>query len=208
VKKYPEIPFFYSSLDYFFVDAQGTLCPTQRGWDSPLIPLMFHGLPDAPVPTVLVKKDVLAEVGYFNPSLHIGESWEMFARIAKQYPIFYIPESLARQRKHPGQITGDASIRAKRRFVPQSCFFRIRNRIFSIAFVTDLVLSAPAPLLYEDRCSLEFNSPKLSEFQKMLYSMLTSLLCSAAVPFLIRSFEFFGIVTACAIMLTMYVGIA
>jgi hypothetical protein len=96
-------------MDYFNIDEAGQVRWLERKAGSALEPLMFHGQPNIHVPTVLMQKDVFMKVGGFNPSLRIGESWEFFTRVALTYPIHYIPESLAKQRYHPSQITRDLS---------------------------------------------------------------------------------------------------
>src|SRR5262249_47503426 len=104
--------FVYCEEDYAVIDNDGRERPTGRGWDSMLIPLIFHGQPNAHVPTVLVRKDVFLKEGGFNPALEHGESWELFARIASKHPIHCIPQRLAKQRLHPGQMTRDLRSKA------------------------------------------------------------------------------------------------
>ena len=107
LEAHPGVPFFYCKLDYARTDELGHEIPAERGWDSVLIPLIFQGQPNASVPAVLLRKDVFVKEGGFNPSLRIGVSWELFVRIAHKYPIHYIPQSLAKQRLHSGQVTRD-----------------------------------------------------------------------------------------------------
>jgi tetratricopeptide (TPR) repeat protein len=53
----------------------------------------------------MVRKDVLANEGGFNPTLTHGVDWELFARLASKYPIHCIPQCLGKQRLHAGQVT-------------------------------------------------------------------------------------------------------
>lgn len=108
-----EVPFFYCDMDYVVLDHTGTERPTTRGWDSVLIPLIFNGYPNAHAPTVLIRKAVFQQLGGFNPTLRLGVSWELFARVAHEYPIHYIPERLAKQRLHPEQTTRNMHLRAE-----------------------------------------------------------------------------------------------
>lgn len=54
---------------------------------------------------IVVKREVYEKLGGFY-GLEYGEDWEMWVRIAKQYPVAYTPEVLARYRKHQQSITG------------------------------------------------------------------------------------------------------
>jgi glycosyltransferase involved in cell wall biosynthesis len=53
-------------------------------------------------PTPVVRRDVFAEVGYFDESalLKRREDWDMWLRIAAHHPIVYLPDVLARYRYH------------------------------------------------------------------------------------------------------------
>jgi glycosyltransferase involved in cell wall biosynthesis len=112
IQTVPDVPFLYSDLDYFRVDETGQHKLTEREWNSDLIPLIFQGGPNASPSAVLLRKDVFMEAGGFNPSLRIGVSWDFFARVAHTWPIYHIPESLAKQRLHPGQTTRNLETRA------------------------------------------------------------------------------------------------
>lgn len=125
IETYPDVPFFYSAMDYFYVDNTGQPQPTTRGWDSPLIPLIFQGQPNAHMPTVVLRKDIFHRFGGFKASLRLGESWELFARIAGAYPIYYIPQSLAKQRLHPDQTTRDLERRAENYHHFHACMWEL-----------------------------------------------------------------------------------
>lgn len=49
---------------------------------------------------VLIRREVFEKVGLFREDLLIGEDWEMWLRIAKEYKIDYVPEYLANVRVH------------------------------------------------------------------------------------------------------------
>lgn len=61
-------------------------------------------------PSITVKKEVYATLGTFNPSLSWTEDWEMWARIAKHYPMGYIATPLACYRVHTQSSTSIKSI--------------------------------------------------------------------------------------------------
>ena len=49
-------------------------------------------------PSMVVKKDVYKQLGGFNEKLSWTEDWEMWVRISKNYPVYYINEVLAEYR--------------------------------------------------------------------------------------------------------------
>lgn len=58
-------------------------------------------------PTVVVRREVYERVGGFDERmLSCGEDWEMWVRIAAQYPVWYEPAVLALYRQHTGSLTG------------------------------------------------------------------------------------------------------
>ena len=54
---------------------------------------------------ITVRREVFEKLGSFY-ALTYAEDWEMWARIARHYPMAYTPEVLADYRKHPGSISG------------------------------------------------------------------------------------------------------
>ena len=56
------------------------------------------------VPAMVVKRSVYEKLGSFY-AVHYGEDWEMWARIAAQYPVAHSPERLALYRVHQNNIT-------------------------------------------------------------------------------------------------------
>jgi len=60
---------------------------------------------------ITVKRDVYEKLGAFY-SVTYAEDWEMWVRIAKNYPVAYTPEILAEYRKHEGSISGQKFINA------------------------------------------------------------------------------------------------
>lgn len=55
--------------------------------------------------TVMVKKDVLNEVGGFDVTLSGPEDWDLWIRIARKYKVGYIDKSLARYRLNPSGLS-------------------------------------------------------------------------------------------------------
>ena len=67
--------------------------------------LIWHNY--IPSPSVLVKKEVIDDVGMMDesPEIFIAEDYELWLRIAKKYKVKYIGLPLMKYRTHPGQYT-------------------------------------------------------------------------------------------------------
>ena len=57
-------------------------------------------------PSIVVRRDVYERLGGFDSRLICTEDWEMWVRIAAQYPIWYETEPLAAYRMHSDSNTG------------------------------------------------------------------------------------------------------
>lgn len=57
-------------------------------------------------PSIVVRRDVYEKLGAFDRRLSWVEDWEMWARIAAAYPVWYEAEPLARYRIHAASSTG------------------------------------------------------------------------------------------------------
>jgi glycosyltransferase involved in cell wall biosynthesis len=57
-------------------------------------------------PSIAVRRAVYEELGGFDRRLKCSEDWEMWIRIASQFPIWYEPQALALYRMHPQSNTG------------------------------------------------------------------------------------------------------
>jgi len=62
--------------------------------------------------TITVKREVYEKLGAFY-GVNYGEDWEMWVRIARDYPIAYTPEVLAAYRLHFASISGQSYATAK-----------------------------------------------------------------------------------------------
>jgi glycosyltransferase involved in cell wall biosynthesis len=102
--------FCYGQVRY--MDEQGRELNLDRQWPlrsglmtareviTELLNLRFI-LPSA----VVIRRSSFREVGGFDEDLNYGEDTELFARLAKRYPVAYIAEPLAWRRKHGAAIT-------------------------------------------------------------------------------------------------------
>ena len=55
--------------------------------------------------TVLTHRGVFDEIGVFDPSLRIGEDWDLWLRASRVTPILRVPRPYALYRMHPSNIT-------------------------------------------------------------------------------------------------------
>ncbi len=61
-------------------------------------------------PSVMVRSQVLNELGSFNESLKIGEDYELWLRIARTYQVAFIDEPLLIRHRHGGNITANTGL--------------------------------------------------------------------------------------------------
>jgi glycosyltransferase involved in cell wall biosynthesis len=73
------------------------------GWVYPEILLTWSVL--MAVPCMLVRAEVLADVGGFDEDVLWGEDLDIWRRITMRYPIDLIPEVLTEVRVHPGNLS-------------------------------------------------------------------------------------------------------
>jgi len=73
------------------------------GWIYPEMLLSWQVL--MAVPCVMVRMDVLNEVGGFDEDQYWGADLDMWRRIAKNHPVGLIPEVLTKVRVHPGNLS-------------------------------------------------------------------------------------------------------
>ena len=61
-------------------------------------------------PTVMVRRACIEKVGRFNEELLHGD-WEIWTRLAAQFPIGFMPEATVMHRRHTGNVTGSHSMK-------------------------------------------------------------------------------------------------
>ncbi|WP_419802492.1 glycosyltransferase family 2 protein [Mucilaginibacter sp.] len=61
---------------------------------------------------IVVKREVYEKLGSFY-GVTYGEDWEMWARVARDYPIAYTPEILAEYREHKSSISSNSFLTGK-----------------------------------------------------------------------------------------------
>jgi glycosyltransferase involved in cell wall biosynthesis len=67
--------------------------------------LLIAGFQRIQTPSIVVRREVYEKLGGFGYRLAIAEDWEMWVRIAANYPIWYEVEPLAIYRKHSKSIS-------------------------------------------------------------------------------------------------------
>lgn len=63
-------------------------------------------------PAIVVKREVYEKLGGFF-AVHYGEDWEMYTRIAANYPVAYSPKYLAKYRVHGDNITSQSYLKGQ-----------------------------------------------------------------------------------------------
>ena len=58
--------------------------------------------------TVLIRKNIIDEIGFFNEQLSGADDYEMWLRVTLKYPIKYIDQSLAFYRFHDSNVSKDS----------------------------------------------------------------------------------------------------
>jgi glycosyltransferase involved in cell wall biosynthesis len=66
-----------------------------------------------PILTAIVRKNVFNKVGMFDSKYKIAEEYDLFLKIAEQYPIDFIEKPLAKYRIHRGNVSKNIELRVK-----------------------------------------------------------------------------------------------
>ena len=78
--------------------------------------LLFASSNFIPLSSVIVRKDVFKDVGFFNPAFKIGEELELFLKVAQLYEFDYIDKPLITYRLHEGNFSTNKEIFVKEAF--------------------------------------------------------------------------------------------
>jgi glycosyltransferase involved in cell wall biosynthesis len=110
-----------------YIDAAGQIIGTYPGGQfdvTALLPFCF-----IPQPTAFIRKSVLDRVGFVDAELHFAMDLDLWARIAANGRVDFIPSVLARYRLHDGTKTVSASgaveregIRVRERYLNDASF--------------------------------------------------------------------------------------
>ncbi|AFY68804.1 glycosyl transferase family 2 [Thalassoporum mexicanum PCC 7367] len=89
-------------------DQPGYILPSQRS-TSGIIPNWLERIAVQQLiqtPSIVVRRQVYEQIGGFDYRLSWSEDWEMWVRIASQYPVWFEPEVLALYRVHSSSNSG------------------------------------------------------------------------------------------------------
>ncbi len=112
--RFPEVGLGFSLYDV--IDESGIVTtPATRSNHPPVLSrelanqlMFYHGSIPGNISNVVLKRTVLEEVGLFREDLVIAGDFEMWVRIAEQYPLGYINDPLIFVRGHAGQLSNQA----------------------------------------------------------------------------------------------------
>lgn len=76
-----------------------------------------------PVHAVMIRADVVREVGMFDEALHAAEDLDLWLRVTRRYTLLGIPEPLARYRIYTGSMSSDAAKMYQNRMAVMSKHF-------------------------------------------------------------------------------------
>ena len=94
--------------DAAFVDQAGRRLKTYRGVERGFTRSMMYWKGwDIPQPSVFMRKEVTAELGYLDESYRYAMDYEFFLRISRRYPFRHMGELVAAYRIHDQSKTGD-----------------------------------------------------------------------------------------------------
>jgi hypothetical protein len=129
-------------------------------------------------PTIVVRRSVYEELGGYLPSLHYTSDWQMWIRIAANYPMWYEPATLVACRLHSGSettrlMTSGRTVADIRRSIEISRSLLPPDRADSISRRAREVAALQA-------LNLALNSLAKNEFMAALSQVWEGLRCSSA----------------------------
>ncbi len=72
---------------------------------------------------VIIRRNVLDKIGFFDKSLSASEDWDMWLRIAEIYPFVCVPKVQVLYRSHPGTMSSDTTNLARMTLLVTDRFF-------------------------------------------------------------------------------------
>lgn len=107
LEQHLEVQLLYSAMEAFQGDRVLWVRPKPERFGWTVRDLMWDNF--IPMPTVIVRRSCLVEMGGFDPSLREGaEDYDLWLRVAARHPIGYIPKPLARYRWHGTNMSTNA----------------------------------------------------------------------------------------------------
>lgn len=121
--------------------------------------LLFENIIDA-TSSVLIRREVLENVGLLDESLKGPEDWDMWLRISKEYLIFPVKEYLVQHREHENRISFD-----------NEKVFHYEKAVVAKALATapaDISPRAVYASCYVNRSICYFSADQYQQFREML----------------------------------------
>jgi len=101
LEQHPSVAMVYGDADY--IDQSGKLLGPYFSQHLDLAELALSCF--VCQPTVFLRRQAVADVGWLDPTLHYTMDYDLWIRLAQRYPVAYLPEKLACYRAHPGAKT-------------------------------------------------------------------------------------------------------
>lgn len=102
---HPEVGFLYGQIERHYLDSGVRKILPEKHASSYAELLELGNITFTP--TVIIKRKCLAQTGLFDTNLTIVEDYELWLRIAKLYPIAFLPGVSCRVRIHSGNSSAD-----------------------------------------------------------------------------------------------------
>jgi glycosyltransferase involved in cell wall biosynthesis len=134
--------------------------------------------------TVIIPKNVFADIGFFDEELRIAEDHDLWLRIALKYEIAFLDKCTAEYVLHDGGITKniplyyDSSIKVRSRYLnalPPSFQKKIKNKLAYFSFVKGYYYYENRLYYEANRSFRQASSQNIYSFRYHLYLALTSL---------------------------------
>lgn len=102
----------FCTAEHQFIDLDGVDCGVRdiSLGESPLCTLLLKNELWTPS-GILFKKEIIEKIGYFDEEMSLGEDWDFFIRVAREYKIGVIDEPLIDYRIHDSQITAESHVK-------------------------------------------------------------------------------------------------
>ena len=114
LETHSEVGMVYSNGRFFRDDPDQPTGHVQDGLPTPsgrIFADLLRGNMLAP-PVVLIRRACLDRVGPFDeqPDFHVGEDFDLWLRIAAEFPVLYVPGDVAAIRRHSQSISHDVAV--------------------------------------------------------------------------------------------------
>lgn len=106
-------------------------CPPHKGLVFEKLLLLSESSNFIPQLTVIIKRKIFEEIGYFKKEFKIGLDLELFLRVAEKYELDYVNEPLAIYRIHQGNFSHSVHIYVKEAFTILKYWEKKRPEIFT-----------------------------------------------------------------------------